>query len=127
MEKMGRPYSEYNGSVKDLTNFKEKDNGVALVNYGSGATGLNDFVLSNKMVFYSLPRDYITLVQAKGRIDRIGQTQKPLYYYFVTAGTIDVINYKRLRDGKDFDEELFKEIMSWEQTRLRRHSSWTSI
>lgn len=122
MEKMGRQYSEYNGSVKDLTNFKEQDNGVVLVNYGSGATGLNDFVLSNKMVFYSLPRDYITLVQAKGRIDRIGQTQKPIYYYFVTAGTIDAINYKRLRDGKDFDEELFKEIMSWDQTKLRRHS-----
>jgi len=102
-----RPYSIYNGAYKDLTNFKKEQNGVAICNYASAATGLNDLVVSNVCVMYSPPEDYILFTQAKKRIDRIGQTKKPLYYYLQNQNSVEVAIYKALNSGQNFDDRMF--------------------
>lgn len=109
MVKLKRPYSEYNGSDKNLSSFKLYDNAVVLANYGSASTGINDLVIASTMIMYSLTTSYIDFEQAKKRIDRLGQTKKPMFYYLVMKGTIDSSILRNLKEGKDFDERMFEE------------------
>ena len=74
-------YDEYNGRKKSFNNFKANDKSVILCQYKSASTGINDLVVANICVFYSLTNEYINFVQSKKRLDRIGQTKKPLFYY----------------------------------------------
>lgn len=107
-EKLNRPYSIYNGEFKDFTNFKENENGIAIVNYASGATGINDLCISNIGIFYSLPDgDYILFKQARARLDRIGQTKQPVFYYLVTEKTIEVPIFKAFAKGDNFTNEMY--------------------
>lgn len=108
-----RPYSIYNGEIKDFTNFKKYDNGVAIVNYASGATGINDLCISNIGIFYSLPDgDYILFKQAKARLDRIGQTKQPLFYYLITNNTIERAIFNALKNGDNFTNEMYIKWLS---------------
>ena len=102
-----RPYSEYNGHIKDLTNYHEHENGVALVNYGSGSTGINDFVNAEVAIFYSPTEDVITFKQAQGRLDRLGQERKPLFYFLKTKDTVEDKIYESTMGGVDFDDKLW--------------------
>lgn len=111
-EKLNRPYSEYNGSKKNLDNFLNTKNGVAICNYGSASLGLNDLVKANVCIMYSPTEDYILFEQSKKRIDRIGQTKKPLIYYLRTEKSIEFAIYKSLKDGKNFDEKMFDKYMN---------------
>ena len=103
-EKNKIPWSEYNARSKDLTNFV--DGGVAICNYASASTGINDLVISQVCIFYSPTVNYIQFEQAKKRIDRIGQTGHPLLYYLKTSGTIEEDIYKSMDKGVDFDEKF---------------------
>lgn len=75
--------------------------------YRVGA-GLNDFISTNVAVYFSLPENYIDFVQSKGRIDRIGQTKQPVYYYLQVEGSVEPQIYKSLLDGSDFDVKMFE-------------------
>lgn len=108
---LGRPFSIYNGESKDLTAFKENDNGVAICNYASAAMGLNDLVLASTCIMYSPTEDYILFEQSKKRIDRIGQTVKPLLYFLETEKSVEVAIYKSLSEGKNFDERMFENYL----------------
>lgn len=100
-------YSEYSGRIKDFTEFKNNEKSVAICQYKSASTGLNDLCIANKCVFYSLPLEYIDYAQSKKRIDRIGQTRKPLFYYLICKGTIEEKIYEKLKEGKSFDDKMF--------------------
>ena len=105
---LGRPFSIYNGEIKDLTNFKENSNGIAIVNYASGATGINDLCISNIGVFFSPPDgDYILFSQAKARLDRIGQTKQPIFYFLQCVKTIEIPIYNAFKNGDNFTNELY--------------------
>lgn len=106
--KMNRPYSIYNGEIKDLNNFKNKSNGIAIVNYASGATGINDLCISNIGIFFSPPDgDYILFSQAKSRLDRIGQTKQPIFYFLECMKTIEIPIYNAFKNGDNFTNELY--------------------
>lgn len=112
-KKLKRPYSIYNGEHKDFTNFKKYENGIAIVNYASGATGINDLCISNIGIFYSLPDgDYILFKQAKARLDRIGQTKQPIFYYLITEGSIERPIYNALKNGDNFTNEMYLKWLS---------------
>lgn len=111
-EELKKPYSVYNGSEKNLDNFKKYNDGVAICNYGSASLGLNDLVLSNVCVMYSPTEDYINFTQSKKRIDRLGQTKKPLFYYLQTKNSIEGAIYRSLKNGKSFDDKLFEKYLS---------------
>ncbi len=106
-KKVGRPCSVYYGAEKDLTNFKNNSNGVAIVNYQSGATGINDLCIAHYGIFYSPTEDYILFAQAKARLDRIGQTKQPVFYYLSTRGSVEQAIYKSLKKGESFDVDMF--------------------
>lgn len=105
--KMDRPVSVYYGAEKDLTVFRACSNGVAIVNYQSGATGINDLCIAHYGIFYSPPEDYILFAQAKARLDRIGQSKQPVFYYLNTRGSIEQRIYKSLKRGESFDASVF--------------------
>lgn len=105
LEMNKRPYSVYNGSEKDFTNFKANENGVCLCNYKSGSVGINDLVISNIFIAYSPSDNYIEWEQSKKRIDRNGQKHTPIYY-FLESGLESRI-YHTLSVGKNFDDRVF--------------------
>lgn len=112
MEKLKIPYSQYNGEVKDLTNFNKHNNGVAICQYMSASLGLNDFVKSNVCVMYSPSLNYTDYVQSKKRIDRIGQLKKPLFYNLYCKGTVEEKILQSIKKGITFDLKLFETYMS---------------
>lgn len=111
MEKLKIPHSVYDGNKSSLKNFIENENGVAILNFASGSTGINDLVISNIYVAYSPTTNYIDFIQSKKRIDRIGQTEAPVYYYLRTKGSVEVPIYKSLEQGLDFDNGMFDKFM----------------
>lgn len=106
-----RPCSIYNGEIKDLSVFEAEGNAVAICNYASASLGLNDLVLSNVCVMYSPTEDYINFTQSRKRIDRLGQTRKPLFYYLQTKNSIETAIYKSLKVGKSFDDKMFEKYL----------------
>ena len=109
LTKLKRPFGVYNGDFKKLNNFKEYENGVVLAQYKSASTGINDFVISNVMIFNSLPLSSTEYLQAKGRIDRHKQTKTPLYYTIVPDTQIEKKIFDTVTNGKDFTNEMIEE------------------
>ena len=109
LTKLKRPFGVYNGDLKKLNNFKEYENGVVLAQYKSASTGINDFVISNVMIFNSLPLSSTEYLQAKGRIDRHKQTKTPLYYMIVPDTPIEKKIFDTVTNGKDFTTEMIEE------------------
>lgn len=107
--KLKRPCARYCGDFKEENIFKQNDNAVILVHYKSGATGIDWLKQSYVAIFYSLPDSFIDFEQAKGRLNRHGQTKKPLYYLLVAKGknSADEMNYRALQNGTDFNDDWF--------------------
>ena len=107
-EKKKRHYSIYDGSHKDLTNWNKYEDSIAIVNIQAGSAGLNDFIKTNIAIWFSYPENYIDFVQSKGRLDRIGQTKQPVFYYLEIAGSVEPQIYRTLLSGENFDQRLFE-------------------
>ena len=102
----GRPMSFCNGSDKELGNFENCENAVILVQYQSGAYGLN-LQKANKIIYFSPPLSSDLFEQSKKRIHRIGQ-DKPCFYYLLKTG-IDYRIYDTLAMRRDYTDKLFEE------------------
>lgn len=111
LDKLKRPYSQYNGASKDLKHFKDKDNGVVLAHYKSASTGINDFVIANVTIYNSMPLESINYEQSKARTDRYGQTKKPLYYHIVPETPTEKKIFETVTNGKDFTNEDIENIL----------------
>ena len=111
LDKLKRPYSQYNGASKDLKHFKDKDNGIVLAHYKSASTGINDFVIANVTIYNSMPLESINYEQSKARTDRYGQTKKPLYYHIVPDTPTEKKIFETVTNGKDFTNEMIEEIL----------------
>ena len=107
-EKKKRHCVIYDGQHKDLSDWHEYEDCIAIVNIQAGSAGLNDFIKTNIGIFFGPPENYIDFTQAKGRIDRIGQTKQPVYYYLQIAGSVEPQIYKTLELGQNFDLHLFE-------------------
>ena len=108
-EKKKRHWNIYDGEHKDLSNWHKYEDCVGIVNIQAGGAGLNDFVKTNIAIYFSPPENYIDFTQSKGRIDRIGQTKQPVYYYLQITGSVEPQIYRTLAEGKDFDTRLFEQ------------------
>lgn len=111
LEKKKIPYDEYSGRKKSFDTFKANERSVILCQYKSASTGINDLVAANICVFYSPTNEYINFVQSKKRLDRIGQTKKPLFYYLICKDTVEQATWNSLQEGKDFDERMFQKYL----------------
>ena len=109
--KMKRPCARYCSAFKEEDVFNNNDNAVVLVQYKSGSTGIDWLKQAYVSIFYCLPDSYIEFYQAKGRLNRVGQTKKPIYYLLVTKGkqSADYINYLALKSNQDFNDEWFSQ------------------
>lgn len=97
--------AEWNGHKKEsIPNTREW---VYLVQYVSGAEGWN-CTIANTICFYSLTYSWKNFEQAKGRIDRLDNHYKKLYYYiFVTNSVTDLAVRRSLLKKEDFNERKF--------------------
>lgn len=111
LDKLKRPYSQYNGASKDLTSFKGEDNAIVLAHYKSASTGINDFVIANVTIYNSMPLESINYEQSKARTDRYGQTKKPLYYHIVPETPVEKKIFETVTNGKDFTNEDVENIL----------------
>lgn len=102
----GRPISEINGSVKDLTAYNDTNNAVVLVQYQAGAMGLN-LQKYNKIVYYTPTLSTELYEQSKKRIHRIGQAQPCFYYNLICTGSIEPDIYATLEMRRNYTDELF--------------------
>ena len=104
----GRPISEVNGTVKDLSAFDKHDDSVTFVQYQSGAMGLN-LQKANKIVYFSLPLSSELFEQSKKRTHRIGQKDTCFYYTLICSDTVEEKIMETLKMRRDYTDRLFKE------------------
>ena len=102
----GRPISQINGRIKDLTNYETEENSITYIQYQAGALGLN-LQKANKIIYFT-PTDKSELFeQSKKRIHRIGQHNPCFYYELVVEHSIEEDIYKSLALHKDYTDYLF--------------------
>lgn len=107
VQKLKRPISYVNGSVKNLNCYNNNSDSVTLIQYQSGSSGVN-LQKASKMIYYSPPIKSDFFEQSKKRIHRIGQDNKCTYWKLITNNSIEERIYKTLAQKKDFTDELFR-------------------
>lgn len=108
-DKLEKPISSINGDVKDLSNYETQENTVVLVQYQSGAMGIN-LQLSNKIIYFTLTLSADLYMQSLKRIHRIGQKNNCLYYYLLVDNSIEHKILETLKMREDFTNILFEKI-----------------
>ena len=89
----------------------EGDKWIYLVNYASGAEGFC-CISTDTVIFYSQTYSYKSLLQAKGRVDRLNTKFIDLYYYHLKSRSgIDLAISKALKEKKAFNETRW--VRSW--------------
>lgn len=112
MKSLKRPYSEFNGNSHDRSNFEQCENGVCLVQFKAGSTGVNGFQIASVGVFFSQPSGSTEYIQAIGRINRIGQKKQPVIYELICEKSVEEKVSLMIQDGKDMTDELMKGMIS---------------
>ena len=107
LEKRCRRYGALNGKVHDLSPFFDTDDGVALIQYQSGAMGVN-LQQADTCVYFSPPLASSLFEQSKKRIHRVGQDKPCTYYELVSKGTVEDKIYDTLAMRRDYTEKLFE-------------------
>lgn len=102
-----RPISIVNGQVKDLKAYENNDNSVTLIQYQSGAMGLN-LQKANRIIYFSLPERSELFEQSKARICRIGQGKQCYYHIMMCHKSVEEKIYECLLMRKDYTDELFR-------------------
>lgn len=107
LENRHRPYGVLNGKAHDLSPFFDTGDGVALIQYQSGAMGVN-LQQADTCVYFSPPLASSLFEQSKKRIHRVGQDKPCTYYELVSKGTIEEKIYDTLAMRRDYTEKLFE-------------------
>lgn len=109
---IGRNWSLYNGESHNLDEFKNNDNGVVLAQYKSASTGINDFVISHVCIFFSTCDSSSTYIQAKGRLSRVGQTKKPLYYHLIAEKSVEYkVFHEYVQQGMEVTDKILESLL----------------
>ena len=110
-----KDYSVINGNDKsglNMVNYSLNHNyryiPILLIQYQSGAMGLNLQDFSRRIIFYSLPLSSELFEQAKKRIHRIGQKSSCFYYILLCKNSVEEKIYQTLLKRKDYTEKLFE-------------------
>lgn len=71
---------------------------------------VNELVTANHAVFGSLSQQRDDYVQARDRLDRIGQTRPVTFWHVVAPGTVDEVILKAHRERTDLENAMLKHI-----------------
>lgn len=98
------------GKNDDLNNIKQNEQNIILVQYQSGARGIDGLQnYSNRLIYYSPPLSGELFKQSIKRIHRIGQKNKCIYHTFVNS-KLEMLIYKTLQTYQDFTNEIFEKL-----------------
>lgn len=106
-DELNRPVATTNGKIKDMSNYERYENSVSLIQYQSGAMGLN-LQKSNKVIYFTLTDRSELFEQSKKRTHRIGQDKPCFYYYMLTNGSVEWRMLEVLKEYKDYTDVLFE-------------------
>lgn len=103
--KLNRKVWRIDGEVHEIpTKDTISNNDIVLCHYLSGSEALN-LQFCNYWLSYSYNYSYSTTLQARGRINRIGQSKPMFFYYFETNNTVEQEIKKVLDKKQDFAEK----------------------
>jgi hypothetical protein len=110
-EKLNKKYIIINGDIVDKHAELQKDFDVVIGQYQAFSESLDGLQYKcHLMVFYSMPDSSLSYKQSLGRIDRIGQTEMPVYYHLIMKNTIDENIYEMLKNKIEFSEKDLNNI-----------------
>ena len=103
LDKLGMTYAIQDGRHKDIKKFKEPTTQVLIADYRSASESINLHDVANIIVFYDSTHDYGVYKQARGRINRIGQTDDITYVHLTARETIEDEVYQALQRKESYD------------------------
>jgi hypothetical protein len=110
-KKLNKTYIVIDGKVSDKPSELKKDFEVLIGQYQAVSESLDGLQYKcHLMVFYSLPDSSLLYKQSLGRLDRLGQTEMPVYYHLIMKKTIDDAVYKMIEDKMEFTESDLDEL-----------------
>lgn len=110
-KKLNKKYIVINGDIKDKPKELKKEFNVVIGQYEAFGESLDGLQYKcHIMIFYAMPDSSRVYKQSLGRIDRIGQTEMPLYYHLVMDRTIDDKIYEMLQNKIEFSEKDLNEL-----------------
>lgn len=110
-EKLNKKYIIINGDIKDKPAELKKEFDIVIGQYEAFGESLDGLQYKcHLMVFYSMPDSSRAYRQSLGRIDRIGQTEMPVYYHLVMEKTIDDKIYDMVKNKVEFSEKDLNEL-----------------
>ena len=117
MTKLKKRYITINGKTKDAVSLVKQDNfDVIIGQFQAMSESIDGIQLKSHIeVFLTMPESSLTYKQAIGRIDRIGQTKVPMYYYLVMKDTLDDKIYKLIEQKLDFNEDILERLVLEEE------------
>lgn len=72
---------------------------------------VNELVSANHCIFASLSQQRDDLIQARDRLNRIGQTRPVTFWYALAPGTVDTVIMQSHRDRTDLENAMLQHIM----------------
>lgn len=106
---LNRPLSYINGSKHNRDNFYKNENGIIAIQYQSGSEGVDGLQIANRVIYYSPTLSGGLFEQSQKRIDRIGQQENEVYYYYLrTPNTIEEDIYKNLTKYKSYTQKIWE-------------------
>lgn len=112
MQKLNKKFVVINGKTRDKYEAIRTNYQVLLGQYQAASESLDGLQhKSHIAIFYSMPESSLLYKQALGRIDRIGQTRVPMYYYLVMEKTIDEDIYDMIEKKIEFSEEILDKLL----------------
>ena len=117
MVELNKSYIVINGQTKDaVKEVKRTDYAVIIGQFQAMSESIDGMQHKSHIeVFMTMPESSLTYKQAIGRIDRIGQTKVPMYYYLVMQGTLDEKIYNLIEQKLDFSEKILDKLVMEER------------
>lgn len=76
---------------------------------------VNELVTASHAIFGSLSLQRDDMVQARDRLDRIGQTRPVTYWYALAPGSVDEVIYTAIEQRTNLEEAMLRHILDREE------------